>query len=154
MGQRVYECDQSEAKELKKILAYDPYLDPNIIPKSREVDDKQMAQMSEDEKKAYKEQEEKVQAAIKKLKSDKFLNVIFARQECELREGKAIGQDNGKLYLYVKAPDEFFPTAEERFAHEFKTVKRAPAEVEKKFIEIKEDEDSRANAGFGAIFGG
>lgn len=151
--ERVYECDQSEGKELKKILSYDPYLDPNLIPKSREMDEKQLAQMSEADKKAYAEQEAKTKEAIAKLKSDKMLNVIFVRQDCDLREGKAIGISDDKLYLYVKAPDDFFPNAEERFKRDFKTVKRANPETEKKFISLKEEEESRANAGFGAIFG-
>jgi len=153
MAERVYECDQTEAKELKRILSYDPYLDPNIIPKSKDMDEKQLAQMNEEEKKALKEQEAKTNDAIKKLKEDKFLNVIFARQDYDLREGKSMGGDADKSYLWIKAPDEFFAGADERFKRDFKTVKRAPSEMEKKFIELKTEEESKANAGFGAIFG-
>ncbi len=153
MPARVYECDEPEVKALKKILSYDPYLDPNLIPKSSDLSEKDLAKLSDEEKKAYAEREAATRAAIEKLKSDKFANVIFARQDYDMREGKSIGVEDSKSYLYLKATDEFLNAAEERFKHEFKTVKRATSVIEKKFIELKESEESAANVGFGAIFG-
>jgi hypothetical protein len=153
MAMRVYECDASEAKQLKKLLTYDPYLDPNLIPKVPEVDEKEFAKMSDEQKREQKQKEDAARLASKKLSEDKFANVIFARQDCDMREGKSIGINDEKSYLLVKATDEFLNLAEERFKKEFKTVKRASHEIEKKFIAIKEEEESRANAGFGAIFG-
>ena len=39
---RVYMLNSSEVPALKKILEYDPYLDPNLIPKSpKEWDEKE-----------------------------------------------------------------------------------------------------------------
>jgi hypothetical protein len=154
MTVRVYECDASEAQKLKKLLAYDPYLDSNLIPKTREVDEKELARMSPEEKKKLDEQDAAARAASEKLRNDPMMNVIFARQDTDFREGGALGLDGGKYYLYVKATDEFLKLADEKLAKEFKSVKRADPEVEKKFIALKEDEESKANAGFGAIFGG
>ncbi len=150
---RVYECDPSEAKELKKLLAYDPYLDPNLIPKVPEVDDKARAAMTPEQRKDLETKEATASAASKKLREDKMANVIFARQDCDMRDGKSMGIDNDKSYLLLKATDEFLDLAEQRFKNEFKTIKRAPPDIEKKFIALKEDEESRANAGFGSIFG-
>lgn len=153
MTERVYECDESEVKALKKLLAYDPYLDPNLIPKLPDVDDKARAAMTEQQRAELKAKEDTASEASKKLREDKYANVIFARQDCDLRDGKSIGIEDEKSYLLIKATDEFLTLAEERFQKEFKTVKRAPADIEKKFITLKEEEESKANAGFGAIFG-
>ncbi len=153
MPARVYECDESEAKALRKLLTYDPYLDPNLIPKLPEVSDKDRAAMTEEQRSALKAKEEAASSASKKLRDDKYANVIFARQDCDLREGRSIGIEDEKSYLFIKATDEFLDLAEERFKKEFKSVKRASPDIEKKFIALKDDEESRANAGFGAIFG-
>ncbi|MGC8572143.1 MAG: hypothetical protein ACP5RI_01150 [Candidatus Micrarchaeia archaeon] len=153
MSIRVYECDESEVKELKKMLSYDPYLDNNLIPKVPELKNEDKARMTPEQLKEYQEKEEKAHEALKKLSEDKLANVIFARQDYDLREGKALGVDTNKSYLYLKATDEFLDLAEEKFKKYFKTIKRADHDIEEKFIKIKEDEDSRANMGFGAIFG-
>ncbi len=153
MAARVYECDVAEVQALKKLLNYDPYLDPNLIPKIPEIDEKALAAMSEEQRTQIKQKEEAARAASKKLSEDKMANVIFARQDCDLREGKSFGIEGNKSYLLIRATDEFLNLAEERFKKEFKTVKRAPHDIEKKLIALKEDEESRANAGFGSIFG-
>jgi uncharacterized membrane protein YgaE (UPF0421/DUF939 family) len=153
MSERVYECGPSEVSLLKKLLTYDPYLDPNLIPKLPEVSAEMLAKMTPEQKKEYEEKEKKVEEALKKLSEDKLANVIFARQDCDLREGKMLGIDTDKSYLYIKATDEFLNLAEERFKKEFKTIKRADPEIENKFISIKAEEESKANAGFSSIFG-
>jgi hypothetical protein len=78
--------------------------------------------------------------------------VIFARQECEIRFGVALGL-KGDFYLYINAEAGFFKGAEERFAKEFKTVKRADAADEKKVIVSVGEDKTRAATGFGSIFG-
>ena len=153
MTSRVYEVASSEKEKLKKLLTYDPYLDPNLIPKTKEYDEKELAKLSEEQKKQIAEQDAKAKAASEKLRNDPMMNVIFARQTCDLREGRALGVDGENSYLLVSATDEFFALAEQKFKKEFTTVKRAPPEIEQKFIALKEEEESRANAGFGAIFG-
>jgi hypothetical protein len=154
MPVHVYECDQSEAQKLKKLIAYDPYLDSNLIPKTREVDPKELEKMSPEDRKKIEDQDAAAKAASEKLRNDPMMNVIFARQDTDLREGRALGLNDDKYYLYLKATDEFLKLADEKLSKEFTSVKRASAEIEKKFIAVKEDEESRANAGFGAIFGG
>lgn len=151
MPERVYECDKAEAEALKKVLEYDPYLDPKLIPQSKS--EKDMKNASEEEKKAFKEEEEKKREALSKLAQDKYANVIFARQEYSLRDGVALDLDSNKVYLYLKASDQFLGLAEERFKNEFKTIKRSDSGVEGKVIGIVKAEEEKANAGFGAIFG-
>ena len=82
MPARVYECDESEVKTLKKLLTYDPYLDPNLIPKLPEVSDKDRAAMADEQKKDLKAKEDAASTASKKLREDKYANVIFARLPC------------------------------------------------------------------------
>ena len=125
MAERVYVCDEAEYPALKKTLEYDPYLDKNLD-----------------------------EAKLKELQSDKYANVIFARQEYSLRDGASLGLDKSKYYLYLKANDDFMAAADDRLSHEFKSVKRAKAEEEGKVISVINDEQSRANAGFGSICGG
>jgi hypothetical protein len=151
MPARVYECDKSEAETLKKVLEYDPYLDPKLVPASKS--DKDLKMMSEEDQKKYKEEEEKSKEAIRKLHEDKYANVIFARQGYSLREGAALGLSSDKFYLYLDANEQFFGLAEERFKREFKTVKRAGQSEEKKVIETIKAEEDKAAVGFGSIFG-
>lgn len=152
MSARVYECNRSEAEALKKVLEYDPYLDPKLIPQSKS--DKDLKGMSEDEKKSAKEEEERTREVIRKLHEDRYANVIFARQGYSLREGAALGLDADKFYLYLNANEQFLGLAEERFKKEFKTVKRAGSNEEEKVIGIIKAEEDKAAAGFGSIFGG
>ncbi len=121
----VYELDGSESSELKKLLEYDPYLDKSLG-----------------------------EEALKKLHDDKFANVIFSRQEYSLREGAALGLDEKKCYLYLKANGDFLKLADEKLKKNFKSAKRAPQEQEDRFVALIEDEQNRGNAGIGAIFGG
>jgi hypothetical protein len=139
MPVHVYEVDRSEVKQIEKLMKYDPYLDPNLIPKSKE--DKSG------------KTDPAVAEAIKKLREDRFANVIYARHECEIKEGRYLGIEGEKFYFYVSAPEEFLALSDEKLSKEFKTVKRAPPEIEQKYIKIKQEEEEKSNAGFGAIFG-
>jgi hypothetical protein len=151
MPERVYECERSEAEALKKTLEYDPYLDPKLIPASK--GEKDLKAMSDEEREKAKEEEEKVREALDKLSKDKYANVIFARQDCSLRDGTTLDLDGNRFYLYLNASDQFLELAEERFKREFKTVKRAGKAEEEKVIGIIKAEEEKANAGFGSIFG-
>lgn len=153
MAERVYECGASEAQKLKKLLTYDPYLDPNLIPKLPDIDEKERKKLPPEKLKEVEELEKKASEASRKLREDPMMNVIFARQDCDFREGKSIGVEDDKYYLLVKATDEFMALADQKFKKEFTTVKRASPDIEKKFIELKQSEENAANAGFGAIFG-
>jgi hypothetical protein len=82
----------------------------------------------------------------------KASKIIFVRQEYSLRDGGSLGL-KGDFYLYLNATDEFLKGAEERFAKEFKTIKRAASEDEKKLIDVIKGEKDKAAEGFGSIFG-
>ena len=153
MSARVYECDASEAQKLKKLLSYDPYLDPNLIPKLPDIDEKERAKLTPEKKAEVEALEKRASEASRKLREDPMMNVIFARQDCDMREGKSIGVDSDKYYLLVKATDEFLDLADQKFKKEFTTIKRASPDIEKKFVALKESEENAANAGCGAIFG-
>lgn len=152
MSARVYECDKSEAEELKKVLAYDPYLDSSIIPPGAKKD-ADLAKMTPEEKAEYEERTKRVEAALKELSESPKGKFIFVRQECSLRDGASLGLKPDTSYLYINAPDDFLDGAEERFKNEFKTVKRASKEDEEKVISTIKEEEEKANAGFGSIFG-
>lgn len=121
----VYECDASEANELKKFIEYDPYLDKSLG-----------------------------EEALKKLNSDKEANIIFSRQEFSLRDGASLGLSKEKSYLYINANDDFLKGADEKLKKNFKSLKRAPKEEEEKFISVVEEEHNEGNAGISTIFGG
>ena len=128
-------------EQLKKVLAYDPYTDPNIIPPIPE-------KMTDEELKA---REEKIAEAKKRL-PEGALTIIFGRQEYSIKDGPGVGL-KGDFYLYLNASEEFLKGAEGRFSREFKTVKRAEPDDESKVIGILKAEKDRAAEGFGSIFG-
>jgi len=104
------------------------------------------------EKRVY----ECLSADLKKMKmileKDPYAPVSFARQGYVLKEGKTIGGEAGKHYVYLKGEADFFKFAEEKFK-ELPSVKRAPKEVEAKIIKAIEEEESAAESGFGSLFG-
>ena len=153
MPEQVYECDRSEVEELKKVLTYDPYLDPNVIPTSSKKDEDESI-LSPEERAEIQERNEKVEKTLKELSTSIKGRIIFARQEYNLRDGASSGLKSGKFYLYLSAPEDFLKGAGERFNTEFKTIKRASPEEELKIIGMIKEEEEKANAGFGSIFGG
>jgi hypothetical protein len=148
---RVYECSKSEVEELKKVLSYDPYLDPALIPPSQKGSDKPMDKMTPEELKEMEERSKAISESMAKL--GQKAKIIFSRQEYELKDGASVGLKSDITYLYLNAPDEFLSGAEERFKTEFKTIKRANKEEEEKVMNAIKEEQERANAGFGSIFG-
>jgi len=88
------------------------------------------------------------------LLADPYAEISFAKQGYKVKEGKLIGADASKFYLYVKAEVDFFRWAEEKFrAAGINTAKRAPSEAEARIIQQIHEEEERAQQGFGAIFG-
>lgn len=86
------------------------------------------------------------------LERESLADVSFARQGYKLKEGRAVGGEPGKYYLYISAEPSFFKWAEEKLK-EVPSAKRAPKEAEEKIIaEIRKEEEA-AESGFGAIFG-
>jgi hypothetical protein len=124
MQERVYELDAKEAEKLRKLLLYDPYSDNSLD-----------------------------EAALAKIKTDRLANVIFARQNCTLKDGLSLGLDRDKFYLCIKASEEFLVGADEKLKKEITGIKRAPKEIEDKVIAAVNEEESRSNQGVGLIFG-
>lgn len=125
MQERVYEFEGSEKEKLKKLLSYDPYSDPSIDSKT-----------------------------LEELKSNKEANIIFARQNCLIRDAAQLGIEGGKLYLYIKANDDFIAAAEGKLAKDFPSMRRVAKDVEEKVVRLINEEESRSNYGVGLIFGG
>ena len=151
---RVYILNSSEAPALKKMLEYDPYLDPNLIPKTpKEWDDPEyvkkhpeLAQEAEQKKKAAEE-------AMNKLKNDKEMNTIFARQDYQLKDGVSLGLEREKSYLYLSADEAFLDAGEAKLKKSIKSIERAPPEVEKQIIDGIEHERQQSDQGLGFVFG-
>ncbi|RLG19787.1 hypothetical protein DRN67_01815, partial [Candidatus Micrarchaeota archaeon] len=77
-----------------------------------------------------------------------------AKQGYKLKEGKAVGGEEGKLYVYLSGGEEFFKHAEEKLkGAELEEFKRCESELEGKIIKQIHEEDSSAEQGMGAIFG-
>ena len=124
MPARVYTCDSGDANELKKLMEYDPYLDKNL-------NEEQLAG----------------------LKNDEQANVIFARQDYNIKDGISLNLDTKKYYLYLSASDEFLEKADKKLKSSIKNIERADKETEEKIIGIVEGERQQSEQGLGAIFG-
>ena len=124
MSARVYVVDSSKTQDLKKMVEYDPYLDTNM-----------------------KEED------LVKLRGDEMANVIFARQTCQIKEGASLSLDSNKTYLYVSASDEFLEKADKKLKAQIQGIERASPEIEQKVIASISEELSKADSGFGFIFG-
>ena len=124
MPARVYLCDEKDMEKLKALMAYDPYLDKN-----------------------------KTEEELASLKQDKAANVIFARQDYQIKDGISIGMEKDKCYLYLNANEEFLALAEPKLLSAIENAKRADPETEKKVISMIEEEISNSESGIGSIFG-
>ncbi len=154
MAARVYVLDSAEAPALKKMLEYDPYLDQGAIPSMpKEWSDAKYRSEHPELAQQIEEKEKEISGALDRLKNDKEANIIFARQDYQLRDGIGIGLERGKSYLYISADDSFLDGADAKMKKNFKSIERADAETEQKVIGIIEDERNRTDAGIGLIFG-
>jgi len=101
------------------------------------------------------EVEGKEQGKLKSiLEKDAYADVSFAKQGYKLKEGKMVGGEAGKYYIFIKAEPDFFNWAEEKFKEsEITSLKRAPKETEAKVTAAIEAEDNAAEVGMGSIFG-
>lgn len=124
MPARVYVVAISKLQDLKKLINYDPYLDN-----------------------AIKDEE------LAKVRADEMANIIFARQDCQIKEGVAVGLDREKAYLYVNANDEFLEKADKKIKMQIEGAERADPESEQKVIAQINEELSKAESGFGSLFG-
>ena len=124
MPARVYICDEKELEKLKFLMEYDPYLDKS-----------------------------KSEADLAAMKQDKDANIIFARQDYQIKDGISMGLERDKCYLYISANEEFLALAEPKLSSSIESAKRADPETEKKIISMIEEEISNSESGIGSIFG-
>jgi hypothetical protein len=106
------------------------------------------------EKRVYEYESREKGKVQQVIDTEPYADRSFAKQGYKVKEGKNVGGEEGKYYLYIQAEPDFFGWAEEKFkAAELETFKRVPTELEGMVVQKIEDEDSAAEAGFGAIFG-
>ncbi|MEW6036583.1 MAG: hypothetical protein AB1529_08285 [Candidatus Micrarchaeota archaeon] len=98
----------------------------------------------------YECENQKKAELTKLLEADPYADDSFARVGYKLKDGAALGEDNGKTYLYMKASDDFIKKADEKLKA---IVKIAPPDVEKRVAEKVVKEEEEAESGFGSIFG-
>ena len=154
MSERVYECSKSELEELKKTLAYDPYLDTTLIPPEIKEEKMEKDKLTPEQQAMIDSRNKKVAEAHKFLEESPKGRYIFSRQQYEIKDGASLGLNAEMCYIYLNATDDFLNGAEQRFKNEFKTIKRADSASEQKVISAIKEEQERANLGFGSIFGG
>lgn len=124
MPTRVYSCDAKDAQELKKLLEYDPYLDKSL-------NEQQLAE----------------------LKNDPQANIIFARQDYQLKDGVSLGLDRERYYLCITAVDDLIEKDEAKLKAKVQSIKRVEPDLEVKIVSTLEEERKESEQGLGMIFG-
>lgn len=84
------------------------------------------------------------------LEADPYAHPSFSRNGYKLKDGSALGEDKGSVYLYLSCNEEFAKMADEKLKD---VAAKAPADVTARVVKKIEDEENSAEAGFGAIFG-
>jgi len=84
------------------------------------------------------------------LEADPYAEKSFSRNGYKIKEGKQVGLEEGKGYLYMKCTDEFAKFAKEKLTGLAAEAKPAAQSAVAKKIE---EEESSAEVGFGSIFG-
>lgn len=98
----------------------------------------------------YECESSKKGALTKILETDPYAQDSFARIGYKMKDGAVLGEDKGKVYLYVKADDAFLKKADALLKD---VAAHAPAEVEKRVVEKVLKEEEEAESGLGSIFG-
>ena len=151
---RVYVLNSSDVAALKKILEYDPYLDPNIAPKMpKEWDNPDYVQKHPELAQEIAQKKKQSEDAMSNLRNDKEANIIFARQDYQVRDGIALGLEREKSYLYLSADDAFLDAGEVKLKKKIASLERATQNVEKQIIDTIEEEKQKSDQGLGFIFG-
>ncbi len=97
----------------------------------------------------------KIDEALQKLRNDKEANIIFARQDYEIKSGSELGLDNSLEYLYIdlSGSDSDWELAEKKLKNAVKSISRLDPDSERKAIEAIKNEREGAEQGLGMIFG-
>jgi predicted component of viral defense system (DUF524 family) len=84
------------------------------------------------------------------LEADPYADDSFARMGYKVKDGQFIGEDKAKMYVYIKAADDFLKKADERLKG---VVERCKGDIEKRIYDKIQAEEESAEAGLGDIFG-
>lgn len=87
---------------------------------------------------------------MKILEADPYEEGSFARAGYKVKDGTVLEEDKEKIYVYIKASDEFIKKADEKLED---VTKPAPEDVEKRVAEKIQKEEEAAEGGLGSIFG-
>jgi len=135
------------------MLEYDPYLDPNLIPKiPKEWDDAEYLKAHSEIAEQAAAKKKEADTTLTRLREDKEANLIFARQDYQLRDGIVLGLDREKTYLYLNATEEFVAGADAKLKKMLPTIQRAEPETEKKIIDTIDEERQKSDQGLGFVF--
>ncbi len=150
----MYAFESADEEALKKLLAYDPYLDKNLIPSMPpELSNKDYLEAHPEMKAKAEELSRQIDQALEKLRNDKEANIIFARQDYVIKSGSELGLDPNLQYLYLNFPDEQWDLAEKKLKDNIKSIKRLGQEEESKAISAIDQEREKSDQGLGLIFG-
>ncbi|VVC01324.1 Uncharacterised protein [uncultured archaeon] len=93
---------------------------------------------------------EKKAEVTKLLEAEPYAADSFARVGYKLRDGKALGEDEKKLFIYMSGSADFIKKADEKL----KAVAAPPkSEIEQRIITKIKAEEEAAEGGFGSLFG-
>ncbi len=84
------------------------------------------------------------------LEADPYAEKSFSRNGYKVKDGILLGQDKEKIYIFLRAGDEFAAFAKEKLAGVAALSKQEVANAVANKIE---EEESSAEVGFGSIFG-
>lgn len=84
------------------------------------------------------------------IEADPYSQDSFARVGYKMKEGKILGEEAGKYYLYIKSSEEFIKKADEKLKG---ICNIAAKEVELRVVEKILEEEEAAERGLGDIFG-
>jgi hypothetical protein len=84
------------------------------------------------------------------LEAEPYADDSFARMGYKVKDGEFLGEDKSKMYVYVRAADDFLKKADERLLG---LAVRCKPDVEKRVHEKIQAEEESAEAGLGNIFG-
>lgn len=89
--------------------------------------------------------------ATKILEADPYADDSFARAGYKVKDGANLGEDKGKMYIYISASEDFVKKADGKL-HGVATPTKS--DVETRVVEKIRKEEEEAESGFGSIFAG
>ena len=92
----------------------------------------------------------KKKEVTKILEADPYADDSFARAGYKVKDGQFLDEDKSKMYIYIKASEEFLKKADERLKG---AAERSKPDVEKRVMEKIVAEEESAETGLGGIFG-